>query len=238
MPETLKKMRLDKFLTQAAELTRSEAKQKIKKGSVTVNGEVVKKAEMKVSSEDAICLDGEVVTYEKYRYIMLHKPAGVVSATEDAQCQTVLDLITEGRKGLFPVGRLDKDTEGLLLLTNDGALAHNLLSPRKHVDKTYRVRPGKPLSAEDIHRLESGLEIGDDKPTAPAKAVLTEDGDLLLTIHEGRFHQVKRMLQAIGNQVLTLERIRFGSLSLDPALSRGDYRALTEDEIKHLRIKE
>ena len=107
MPETLKKMRLDKFLTQAAELTRSEAKQKIKKGSVTVNGEVVKKAEMKVSSEDAICLDGEVVTYEKYRYIMLHKPAGVVSATEDAQCQTVLDLITEGRKGLFPVGRLD-----------------------------------------------------------------------------------------------------------------------------------
>ena len=238
MPETLKKMRLDKFLTQAAELTRSEAKQKIKKGSVTVDGEVVKKAEMKVSSEDAICLDGEVVTYEKYRYIMLHKPAGVVSATEDAQCQTVLDLITEGRKGLFPVGRLDKDTEGLLLLTNDGALAHNLLSPRKHVDKTYRVRAGKPLSAEDIHRLESGLEIGDDKPTAPAKAVLTEDGDLLLTIHEGRFHQVKRMLQAIGNQVLTLERIRFGSLSLDPALSRGDYRALTEDEIKHLRIKE
>ena len=238
MPETLKKMRLDKFLTQAAELTRSEAKQKIKKGSVTVDGEVVKKAEMKVSSEDAICLDGEVVTYEKYRYIMLHKPAGVVSATEDAQCQTVLDLITEGRKGLFPVGRLDKDTEGLLLLTNDGALAHNLLSPRKHVDKTYRVRPEKPLSAEDIHRLESGLEIGDDKPTAPAKAVITEDGDLLLTIHEGRFHQVKRMLQAIGNQVLTLERIRFGSLSLDPALSRGDYRALTEDEIKHLRIKE
>ena len=238
MPETLKKMRLDKFLTQAAELTRSEAKQKIKKGSVTVNGEVVKKAEMKVSSEDAICLDGEVVTYEKYRYIMLHKPAGVVSATEDAQCQTVLDLITEGRKGLFPVGRLDKDTEGLLLLTNDGALAHNLLSPRKHVDKTYRVRPEKPLSAEDIHRLESGLEIGDDKPTSPAKAVITEDGDLLLTIHEGRFHQVKRMLQAIGNQVLTLERIRFGSLSLDPALSRGDYRALTEDEIKHLRIKE
>mgnify|MGYP000080919638 FL=1 len=238
MPETLKKMRLDKFLTQAAELTRSEAKQKIKKGSVTVDGEVVKKAEMKVSSEDAICLDGEVVTYEKYRYIMLHKPAGVVSATEDAQCQTVLDLITEGRKGLFPVGRLDKDTEGLLLLTNDGALAHNLLSPRKHVDKTYRVRPEKPLSAEDIHRLESGLEIGDDKPTSPAKAVITEDGDLLLTIHEGRFHQVKRMLQAIGNQVLTLERIRFGSLSLDPALSRGDYRALTEDEIKHLRIKE
>ena len=106
------------------------------------------------------------------------------------------------------------------------------------VDKTYRVRPEKPLSAEDIHRLESGLEIGDDKPTAPAKAVITEDGDLLLTIHEGRFHQVKRMLQAIGNQVLTLERIRFGSLSLDPALSRGDYRALTEDEIKHLRIKE
>ena len=234
MPETLKKMRLDKFLTQAAELTRSEAKQKIKKGSVTVNGEVVKKAEMKVSSEDAICLDGEVVTYEKYRYIMLHKPAGVVSATEDAQCQTVLDLITEGRKGLFPVGRLDKDTEGLLLLTNDGALAHNLLSPRKHVDKTYRVRPEKPLSAEDIHRLENGLDIGDEKPTAPSKARLTENGDLLLTIHEGRFHQVKRMLQAVDNQVLTLERVSFGPLSLDLSLQRGEYRALTEEEIEVL----
>lgn len=137
MPENAKKVRLDKFLTQAAELTRSEAKQKIKKGSVTVNEELIKKPEVKISLQDRVCLDGEEVLYEQYRYIMLHKPAGVISATEDAEDRTVLDLIAEGKKGLFPVGRLDKDTEGLLLLTNDGVLAHNLLSPKKHIDKTY-----------------------------------------------------------------------------------------------------
>ena len=207
MPETLKKMRLDKFLTQAAELTRSEAKQKIKKGSVTVDGEVVKKAEMKVSSEDAICLDGEVVTYEKYRYIMLHKPAGVVSATEDAQCQTVLDLITEGRKGLFPVGRLDKDTEGLLLLTNDGALAHNLLSPRKHVDKTYFA-------------ILDG-EVGEKEQE--------------LFLQEGRFHQVKRMAEAVGRKVEYLKRISMGPLVLDKELKKGEYRPLFEEELAKLK---
>ena len=234
------KLRLDKYLTEMGCGTRSQVKKEILKGSVSVNGEIAKKAERKVDTEkDEIIFKGEKIFYAGYEYFMLNKPAGVVSATEDKKERTVIDLIKESkRKDLFPAGRLDKDTEGLLLITNDGQLAHRLLSPKKHVDKTYRVRPEKPLSAEDIHRLESGLEIGDDKPTSPAKAVLTEDGDLLLTIHEGRFHQVKRMLQAIGNQVLTLERIRFGSLSLDPALSRGDYRALTEEEIKHLRIKE
>ena len=234
------KLRLDKYLTEMGCGTRSQVKKEILKGSVSVNGEIAKKAERKVDTEkDEIIFKGEKIFYAGYEYFMLNKPAGVVSATEDKKERTVIDLIKESkRKDLFPAGRLDKDTEGLLLITNDGQLAHRLLSPKKHVDKTYRVRPEKPLSAEDIHRLESGLEIGDDKPTSPAKAVLTEDGDLLLTIHEGRFHQVKRMLQAIGNQVLTLERIRFGPLSLDPALSRGDYRALTEEEIKHLRIKE
>ena len=122
----------------------------------------------------------------------------------------------------------------MLLLTNDGALAHDLLSPKKHVDKTYLVKPEKPLSAEDIHRLENGLDIGDEKPTAPSKARLTENGDLLLTIHEGRFHQVKLMLQAVDNQVLTLERVSFGPLSLDLSLQRGEYRALTEEEIEVL----
>ena len=225
MPETLKKMRLDKFLTQAAELTRSEAKQKIKKGSVTVDGEVVKKAEMKVSSEDAICLDGEVVTYEKYRYIMLHKPAGVVSATEDAQCQTVLDLITEGRKGLFPVGRLDKDTEGLLLLTNDGALAHNLLSPRKHVDKTYFA----------ILFLQ-GLDIGDEKKTLPAKLEITDKAnEVFITVQEGRFHQVKRMAEAVGRKVEYLKRISMGPLVLDKELKKGEYRPLFEEELAKLK---
>ena len=166
---------------------------------------------------------------------MLNKPEGVVSATNDNTAPTVLDLLpAQDKKDLFPVGRLDKDTTGLLLLTNDGALAHDLLSPKKHVDKTYLVQPDHPLSEEDIHRLEAGLDIGDDKPTAPAKAKITPDGDLLLTIHEGRFHQVKRMLQAVGNQVCTLERVSFGPLSLDPSLPRGAHRALTEEEIRAL----
>ena len=232
-------MRLDKFLCDNNIGTRSQVKEYIKKGQVAINGQIVKSRRQRSMKIPTLSFVREKIHYQKYVYYLLNKPEGVVSATNDNTAPTVVSLLTvPEQKELFPVGRLDKDTTGLLLLTNDGALAHDLLSPKKHVDKTYRVRPEKPLSAEDIHRLESGLEIGDDKPTAPAKAVLTEDGDLLLTIHEGRFHQVKRMLQAIGNQVLTLERIRFGSLSLDPALSRGDYRALTEEEIKHLRIKE
>ena len=235
MPETLKKMRLDKFLTQAAELTRSEAKQKIKKGSVTVNGEVVKKAEMKVSSEDAICLDGEVVTYEKYRYIMLHKPAGVVSATEDAQCQTVLDLITEGRKGLFPVGRLDKDTEGLLLITNDGELSHNLLSPTKHVDKTYYVELNGDLIDSDIELFEKGLDIGEKNLTKPAILKIFEKrSTALITITEGKYHQVKRMFQAIGLTVTFLKRLTMGPLKLDENLKPGEYRKLTVSEVEAL----
>ena len=240
MEESVCMMRIDKYLAEMGQGTRSEIKKLIRSGRVMVDGETVKKPELKIDeTTQKVSLDGKQIGYAKKEYYMLHKPAGVISATKDDRDKTVLDLITDKKRNdLFPVGRLDKDTTGLLLLTNDGALAHDLLSPKKHVDKTYRVRPEKPLSAEDIHRLENGLDIGDEKPTAPSKARLTENGDLLLTIHEGRFHQVKRMLQAIGNQVLTLERIRFGSLSLDPALSRGDYRALTEEEIKHLRIKE
>ena len=233
-------MRLDKFLCDNNIGTRSQVKEYIKKGQVSVNGQTAKKPDTKVNEEtDIVTFQGKELQYQKYVYYMLNKPEGVVSATNDNTAPTVTSLLTVAeQKELFPVGRLDKDTTGLLLLTNDGALAHDLLSPKKHVDKTYLVTPEKPLSAEDIHRLESGLDIGDDKTTSPAKAVLTADGNLLLTIHEGRFHQVKRMLQAIDNQVLTLERVSFGPLSLDPALSRGEYRRLTEEEIHHLRIKE
>lgn len=229
-------MRLDKFLCDNNIGTRSQVKESIKKGQVTVNGQTVKKPETKVNEDiDTVTFQGQKVNYRKYIYYMLNKPEGVVSATNDNTAPTVVSLLAvPEQKDLFPVGRLDKDTTGLLLLTNDGALAHDLLSPKKHVDKTYLVKPEKPLSEEDIHRLESGLDIGDDKPTAPAKAELTENGDLLLTIHEGRFHQVKRMLQAIGNQVLALERVRFGSLSLDSSLQRGEYRALTEAELQAL----
>lgn len=238
MPETSKKMRLDKFLTQAAELTRSEAKQKIKKESVSVNGEIVKKPEVKVSVQDEICLDGEGISYKKYRYIMLYKPAGVVSATEDAECTTVLDLITEGKKGLFPVGRLDKDTEGLLLLTNDGVLAHNLLSPKKHVDKTYFAVLDGAVGQKEKELFLQGLDIGDVKQTLPAKLELTEkENEVFITVQEGRFHQVKRMAQAVGRKVTYLKRISMGSLVLDKMLEKGEYRPLTEKEIIGLKNK-
>lgn len=229
-------MRLDKFLCDQNIGTRSQVKEFIKKGQVTVNGQAVRKPETKVDElSDTVVCQGQPIQYRKYTYYMLNKPEGVVSATNDNTAPTVVSLLTvPEQKDLFPVGRLDKDTTGLLLLTNDGALSHDLLSPRKHVDKTYLVTPGKPLSMEDIHRLEQGLDIGDEKLTAPAKAKLTENGDLLLTIHEGRFHQVKRMLQAVDNQVLKLERISFGPLSLDPSLKRGAYRALTEEEVASL----
>lgn len=229
-------MRLDKFLCDNNIGTRSQVKEYIKKGQVTVNDQIIKKPETKVNEEtDTVVCQGQPIHYRKYVYYMLNKPEGVVSATNDNTAPTVVSLLTvPEQKDLFPVGRLDKDTTGLLLLTNDGALAHDLLSPKKHVDKTYLVKPEKPLSAEDIHRLENGLDIGDEKPTAPSKARLTENGDLLLTIHEGRFHQVKRMLQAVDNQVLTLGRVSFGPLSLDLSLQRGEYRALTEEEIEVL----
>lgn len=231
-------MRLDKFLCDNNIGTRSQVKEYIKKGQVTVNGQPAGKPETKVDeTSDTVTFQGREVHYRKYAYYMLNKPEGVVSATNDNTAPTVVSLLAvPEQKDLFPVGRLDKDTTGLLLLTNDGVLAHDLLSPKKHVDKTYLVKPEKQLSEEDIHRLESGLDIGDDKPTAPAKAELTENGELLLTIHEGRFHQVKRMLQALDNQVLALERVRFGPLSMDPSLPRGEYRALTEAEIEALTV--
>lgn len=236
MPEISKKMRLDKFLTQAAELSRSEAKQKIKKGSITVNKEVIKKPEVKVGQEDEICLDGKRIEYEQYRYIMLHKPAGVVSATEDVDCRTVLDLIKEGKKGLFPVGRLDKDTEGLLLLTNDGRLAHNLLSPKKHVDKTYFAILNSPVGLKEQELFEQGLDIGDEKKTLPAKLELTEkENEVYITIQEGRFHQIKRMAQEVDRKVVFLKRISMGPLVLDPKLKKGEYRPLTKPEIASLK---
>ena len=230
-----RQMRLDQYISTYVEITRKEAKEAIRRGLVCVAGTVVKQANCKIDSEEDVTYCGKEIRAEEFVYYMLNKPEGVVSATNDNTAPTVVSLLTvPEQKDLFPVGRLDKDTTGLLLLTNDGALAHDLLSPKKHVDKTYLVKPEKPLSAEDIHRLESGLEIGDEKPTAPSKARLTENGDLLLTIHEGRFHQVKRMLQAVDNQVLTLERVSFGPLSLDLSLQRGEYRALTEEEIEVL----
>ena len=225
-------MRLDKFLCEMNIGTRSQVKELVKKGLVLVNGQVIRSAEYKINEQkDSIVFQGKELTYQKFVYYMLNKPKGVVSATQDNTAKTVTDLLAaEGRKDLFPVGRLDKDTEGLLLLTNDGALAHNLLSPKKHVDKTYLVETAHALSREDIDRLEQGVDIGEDRLTLPAKIEVRSENIIHLTIQEGKFHQVKRMLQAVNNQVTALKRIRFGDIILDEKLAPGEYRALIPQE--------
>lgn len=231
-------IRLDKFLCEAGAGSRSEVKLLIKKGRVTINGAVAKAPETKVDEKnDQVALDAQPLSYEKFVYYMLHKPAGVVTATRDNHEKTVMELLKDAPgKDLFPAGRLDKDTEGLLLITNDGALSHRLLSPAKHVDKTYLVRTKAPVTDEMRRRLEEGVDIGDEKPTLPAKTELTEGGGLLLTVTEGRFHQVKRMLSAVGNEVVYLKRFSMGPLVLDGALSKGEYRALTPEEKAALGI--
>lgn len=237
-----KSLRLDKYLADAGIGTRSQVKQMIRKGQVTVNDEPVKKPELKVDAEkDRIEVMGKQIRYQKYRYLLLHKPAGFVSATEDKKEQTVLSLIPEElRKDMFPVGRLDKDTEGLLLLTNDGALAHRLLSPKKHVDKTYFACIHGRVTDEDTEAFLNGVDIGDDKDTLPARMEILESGEesrILLTIQEGRFHQVKRMFEARDKKVIYLKRLSMGPLVLDEELKKGDYRELTEEEMASLGVK-
>ncbi len=236
-------MRLDKYLADMGEGTRQEVKKYIRRGSVTVNGELVRSPERKVYERDQVCLDGRKVSYAAEEYFMLNKPAGVVSATEDKRDRTVLDLIQyKKRKDLFPVGRLDKDTEGLLLITNDGALSHRLLSPRHHVDKTYYVEVQGHVTEENRAAFQRGVNIGtEEEPlvTMPARLEILEAGQSLsrvrLTIREGKFHQVKRMFLSQGMEVTYLKRESMGSLRLDDSLAPGEYRPLTEHEIKRLK---
>ena len=233
------KIRLDKFLADMGLGTRSEVKKEIHKGQVRVNGIPERSPEYKLDiQKDLVEVDGRQISYAQQEYYMLNKPAGVVSATEDKKDMTVLDLIQEKqRKDLFPVGRLDKDTEGLLLITNDGLLAHQLLSPKKHVKKTYFVRVENPVSPEDIKILEEGVDIGEEKRTLPAEisCLSPEKNSLCLTIKEGKFHQIKRMFQAVDNKVLYLKRLSMGSLTLDETLDPGEYRPLTKEEIERLK---
>lgn len=235
------RLRLDKILSEMTHGSRSEVKQWIRKGRVTIDGIAVMRPETKIDPEkQEICLDGDSIHYRAYEYYMLNKPQGVVSATIDARHDTVVSLITEsGREDLFPVGRLDIDTEGLLLITNDGDLAHHLLSPRHHVDKTYYVRIQGILSTEDIVALESGMDIGDDRRTLPAVVdqyqICQTDTELYLTICEGRYHQIKRMFAKLGKPVCYLKRIRMGELELDEELASGQYRHLTEEEVARLK---
>lgn len=230
-------MRLDKFLCDTAGVTRTEAKNAVKKGQIAVNGQVQKAADFKVKENtDTVTFQGRPLSYAAFHYYMLHKPAGVITATEDKKESTVMDILREEKvKNLFPVGRLDKDTEGLLLITDDGELAHNLLSPKKHVDKEYLVKVRDSISEDDCRKLSEGVDIGDEKPTAPAKVERVAEKEILLTIREGRFHQVKRMLQAVGNEVLYLKRLSMGSLRLPKDLEKGAYRPLSEEEIYKIK---
>lgn len=229
-------IRLDKYLANAGIGTRSQVKQYIKKKQVTVNGIHAASGDLKIDPEsDTVLYQDAPVIREVFVYYLLNKPAGYISATEDPNCQTVLDLIRDTtHKDLFPVGRLDKDTEGLLLITNDGALAHRLLSPRKHVDKTYYVELDTEIPAHAAATFQVGLDIGDEKPTLPAGLSILTPTSAHLTIQEGRFHQVKRMFHAIGCEVTYLKRIRMGSLKLDDTLSPGSYRPLTSEELSAL----
>lgn len=236
-------IRLDKFLSEMGVGTRQEVKQYIRKGKVEVDGEIAKRPELKVDETKAnVTLDGERIGYASYVYYMLNKPSGVVSATEDKREKTVIDLIKgQKRKNLFPVGRLDKDTEGLLLITNDGDLAHQLLSPKKHVDKVYRARIEGQVTAEDAALFAKGLEIDDEDGAwraMPAKLNILSSGpesEVEITIREGKFHQIKRMFEAVDKKVVYLKRLSMGSLRLDETLALGEYRELTEDEVQALK---
>ncbi len=264
------KMRLDKMLGNLGFGTRSEIKALVRQGAVTVNGEPAKDPGMQIDpARDAVALDGETVRYRDAIYVLLHKPAGVVSATEDVRDRTVLDLLDPKLRVFspFPVGRLDKDTEGLLLLTNDGKLAHELLSPRKHVPKTYRAIVAGEVGAAEAEAFGRGVKLDDGYVTMPAELRVLASAPaaearehpamaepiarmaagrldtasssvvcwIELAIHEGKYHQVKRMFAAAGKQVLYLRRIAMGPLRLDPGLAPGGWRELTEQEIAALK---
>lgn len=265
-------VRLDKYLADMGVGTRSEVKNLIRKGRVSIQNEVTKKPEAKVTiGEAVVTVDGSRVDYVSMEYFMLNKPAGVISASNDPKAETVIDLLDEAvRKDLFPVGRLDKDTEGLLLITNDGDLAHKLLSPKKHVDKVYYAVVLGTVTKEDVRLFAEGMRVDEELTALPAKLVirkyirvnpedymdkieseldyLTEQGllqmdkdhtvaasEVELTIREGKFHQVKRMFEAVGKKVVFLKRLSMGCLKLDDTLAPGEYRTLTETELEELR---
>lgn len=228
-------MRLDKYLADAGFGTRKETKNLIKKKKVMVNDQLITKDDFKVDeNKDRVSVEGILVEYHQFHYFMLNKPQGVISATEDGKHKTVLNCLQEPFKDLFPVGRLDIDTEGLLLITNDGALAHELLSPKKHVEKCYYLTIKEPLTQEHIEQIEKGIEIDQQEVCKPARIELIDDYHALLWITEGKFHQVKRMMQACQSEVLYLKRLTMGPLKLDENLKLGEYRRLTEEEIAAL----
>ncbi|MBQ3483802.1 MAG: 16S rRNA pseudouridine(516) synthase [Clostridia bacterium] len=226
-------MRLDKLLSVTATATRKETARAVRAGEITVNGVTVKRADLSVDPErDTVSFRGRTVLYKQYRYILLNKPDGYVSATEDGRDPTVLELLPPelAAQGLFPCGRLDKHTLGLMLLTNNGTLAHRLLAPRRHVAKRYRFCAKFPLTDEECARFRAGLVLEDGYETKPADIVLDDARSGVITLVEGKYHQIKRMLEALHNQITYLERISFGPLTLPDDLARGAWRELTPEE--------
>ena len=237
----MEKQRLDKIIASTGKFSRREVKNLIRQGRVLVDGVPASSAEEKADPETVrITVNGELLTYRRYTWVMMNKPAGYLSATEDGRGATVLDLLPQElqRQGLFPVGRLDKDTEGLLLLTNEGGVAHDLLSPRHHVDKVYYARVAGRLTEEDRRAFEQGITLEDGLVCMPAGLEILsagEESEAHVTLREGKFHQVKRMLASRGKPVTYLERIRMGNLTLDENLPRGGYRFLLPEEVDCLR---
>lgn len=232
-------MRIDKFLSVTGTATRTEAKKAIRAKAVTVNGTAVASADIHIDPlKDEITFFGQKIIYREHTYIMINKPDGVVSATEDGRDKTVIDLLPPNIQSdkLFPCGRLDKNTLGLMLITDNGDLAHELLSPRSHVSKSYRFKTADPISSEDAKRFESGVTLADGYVTMPAQIDLFENGDEgIITLKEGKYHQIKRMMGALNNKIIYLERITFGPLVLDESLKRGEWRFLTDEEIEKLK---
>ena len=233
-----KKMRVDKLLSNVGVASRAELKKYCKQGLISVNGKVINNPGVQVDSEnDDVRFNGEKIVYREFVYIMLNKPDGYISATYDKYDPIVLDLIDQSYLVFepFPVGRLDKDTEGLLVLTNDGQLAHRVLSPKKHVPKTYYAKIQGKVTEEDILAFEKGVILDDGYETMPSQLKILKSDDMSeieLTIHEGKFHQVKRMFESVGKKVVYLKRLSMGKLKLDEGLGLGEYRELTEEEVK------
>lgn len=231
-------MRLDRFVSEQAGLSRSDAKALIKRSEITVNGKAVRSADAKLDPEkDIVAVRGKQIRYRQYLYIMLNKPDGVVCATRDGLSSTVLELLPGElrRKGLFPAGRLDKDTEGFVFITDDGVLAHKMLSPKNHVEKEYIVTLDRPAEKGYIELFASGMTIDGGEVCMPAQLSLTDDPSIVkLVLHEGKYHQVKRMMEAAGNKVTHLKRVRMGGIVLDPSLASGECREISAEELSTL----
>ena len=228
-------MRLDKMLTSMGIGTRSEIRRACRDNRIEVNDTIIRDPSIQIDPEqDVVRVDDEVIPFTRYVYFMLNKPAGTISSTSDSRT-TVLDLIDSGVRGLYPVGRLDLDTEGLLLITNDGPLGHQLLSPKHHVEKEYVVQLRDPLEESRLEPIRRGIRLNKEETCLPAEVNITGERECHIILKEGKFHEIKRMFQAIGNEVVYLKRIRMKHLLLDESLKPGEYRSLTEAEVADLK---